>query len=87
VYDKRLLVQAQDMNKRYRVVTESVSNHCCFEATVIDTENLNQSDRSSYHADTYGIHFKTVCETFTLEEARMVCNALNYADGLQRGIE
>lgn len=48
---------------RYKVLEGSESNHCCFEATVIDTDM-----DSSLHA---------VCECFSMEEAQMVADALN----------
>lgn len=46
---------------RFIVVEESVSGHCCFEYSVIDTEESK----------------KTMCETFNRNEALIICKALN----------
>lgn len=53
---------------RYKVIESSVSGHCCFEATVIDTSEVEA-----------GLAHSCVCECFTLEDAQKVCNALNSA--------
>jgi hypothetical protein len=45
---------------RFKLVEKSVSAHCCFEATVLDTKTK-----------------ESVCETFSLEYAKMVLEALN----------
>ena len=51
----------KENKNRYAVVAESVSAHCCFEATVIDTkENYNYT-----------------CECFEQEDAIKIANALN----------
>ncbi len=57
------------MCKRYRVVRGSESAHCCFEATVIDTESENA------HGD-----LDWVCECFDLSQAHAVADAMNMAD-------
>jgi hypothetical protein len=49
---------------RFKVVEKSVSAHCCFEATVIDTEN---DDRS-------------ICECFEIEDANRIAAAMNSDD-------
>lgn len=56
------------MKKRYEVVNESVSYHCCFVATVIDT-TITEKFAS-----------QTVCECFELEHAQKIADALNSAE-------
>lgn len=53
---------------RYIVVSESETGHCCFVASVIDTELPETSLRMP------------VCECFTLEYAHQICDALNAAN-------
>lgn len=53
-------------NNRYKVVRESVSGHCCFDFTIIDT--------------TITENYKSICETFYQEQADAICDALNNAD-------
>lgn len=54
--------------KRYEVIGGSVSGHCCFEASVIDTTNDKPLDD--------GI----VCECFRPQDAERICAALNALD-------
>lgn len=51
---------------RYQVVQESVSGHCCFEASVIDTERPSA-----------GASAQMVCECFDISDAEMIAAALN----------
>lgn len=51
---------------RYKVVKGSVSCHCCFEATVVDTQTLDSCGEAS-----------TVAECFELKHAQHICDALN----------
>lgn len=51
---------------RYKVVNESQSNHCCFQATVVDTTKYSSPGQ-----------FKEVCECFEEEDAKRICEALN----------
>jgi hypothetical protein len=53
------------MTERYKVIPESASEHCCFQFSVVDTEERE-----------YG-QPKTVCETFEREPADMIARALN----------
>ena len=56
-------------NKRYIVVEGSLSKHCCFEFTVVDT-HAGKED--------YGDYWKrAMCETFAKDSADEICNALN----------
>jgi|GEM_PF-5983942 len=53
---------------RYQVVKGSESAHCCFEATVVDTEK-EVHDRPDW-----------VCECFDPARAHAIADALNRAD-------
>lgn len=53
------------MSERYKVIPESDSQHCCFEFSVVDTEEME-----------YG-RPKAVCETLEKEAADMIARALN----------
>lgn len=63
---------------RYRVVNQSESAHCCFEATVVDTsrpQNYVDGDRQTYEA---------VCECFEMADAELIATALN-ASAIEAG--
>lgn len=49
---------------RYVVKKGSVSAHCCFEATVLDTQPNPLEE-------------KIVCECFDMEDAKLICKLLN----------
>lgn len=60
------------MAERYKVVPESASAHCCFEATVLDME------KPQYASDGRTlIGHDQVCECFELADAEMIAAALN----------
>lgn len=69
------------MNKRYRVIDGSVSNHCCFEYTVVDSA-VEMSDYNHYYLSKYGYIFEVLAECYTKEDAERVCDALNKADDI-----
>lgn len=50
---------------RYVIVVGSTSAHCCFEASVIDMAVVHAGQHD------------TVCECFTMQDAKLVCAALN----------
>jgi hypothetical protein len=54
--------------KRYQVIEESESAHCCFEATVVDTHKPHEMLKGKFH---------WVCECFDLADAKLICDALN----------
>lgn len=54
---------------RYKIINVSGSSHCCFEATVVDTE---KKDEEFGCEDGY-----IVCECFNVESAELICKALN----------
>lgn len=60
---------AVSSSARYIIIDESVSGHCCFGHTVIDTAAGKVS---------YGDYWKrSMCETFDRAEAEIICDALN----------
>jgi hypothetical protein len=56
---------------RYRVLAKSKSHHCCFEATVVDTENGNDN----------------ICECFDSYQAEEIALALNLVARARAGVE
>ena len=63
------------MNERYIVVEESLSNHCCFEATIVDTSEGRSPNDPNWKGETYWN--KTICECFTKEDAYFIAKQLN----------
>lgn len=60
---------ASESTARFIVVDRSLSAHCCFGYTIVDT-HAGKED--------YGDHYKrTMCECFEKEEAEIICQALN----------
>lgn len=57
-----------DVSMRYQVVKGSQSAHCCFEWTVVDTEQPLSFPPGE---------FAQVCECFEEDGARLIANALN----------
>ena len=54
---------------RFIVIDGSLSAHCCFDYTIVDTRAGKED---------YGDYWKrTMCECFEKEEAEMICQALN----------
>lgn len=59
---------------RYRVIRGSHSGHCCFEATVVDTE------RPAVSSDGRRLGWdEAVCECFEIEDAVALVAVLNAA--------
>ena len=58
------------MSKRYKAVKGSESGHCCFDATVVDTQTPHP---------TFAGDLDWVCECFTIEDAQKIADALNAA--------
>jgi hypothetical protein len=63
---------------RYEAVHDSVSGHCCFAATVWDTHKPLMIGNKHYESRGR-FEFVTVCECFSIEEAKIVAAALNAA--------
>lgn len=61
---------------RYIIYKGSKSAHCCFEATVMDSTRPEIIGGEHYE-DEGGKHYETVCECFEMEDAELVCRALN----------
>lgn len=61
------------MSERYKAVEGSKTAHCCFEATVVDTQAPTQDDSV------------WVCECFDMESAQKISEALNTAHRKQEG--
>lgn len=59
---------------RYLVIEGSISAHCCFECTVVDTHRLIHGR----------LECETVCECFEKEHADRIADALNKAEGLDK---
>ena len=57
------------MSERYKAVKGSESGHCCFDATVVDTQTPHP---------TFPEH-DWVCECFDMETAQKIADALNAA--------
>lgn len=69
--DETKVLQQTDVSSsaRYIIVNESVSAHCCFAYTIIDTAAGKED---------YGDYWKrSMCETFDRAEAEIICDALN----------
>lgn len=69
LYEKA--TEGNKKNDRFIILEESLSGHCCFEYTVVDTHGDDKVCESS------GIKGKTMCECFEKENAEIICNALN----------
>jgi len=70
IYKNEALSIADISNSlRYIIIEESISSHCCFEYTIVDTSGGKES---------YGDYWKRkMCETFEKQEAIEICTALN----------
>ena len=66
-------------DKRYRIIDDSVSYHCCFTHTVVDAQRSDSfnGQADEYRIANYGYDFATVCETWSAEDAQLICDALN----------
>lgn len=65
------------MMERYQVYPDSVSAHCCFEATVVDTLKPQMIGGTHYKDSRGELQYEGVCECINAEDARLVCKALN----------
>ena len=69
IYDTQKLSIAANSSARFIIIAESVSAHCCFNYSVLDTKQGKES---------FGNYWKkAMCETFDKEEAVLICYALN----------
>jgi hypothetical protein len=63
----RAILAAPAPEPRFKAVPGSVSAHCCFEASVIDTTKPM----------TYSVGFDPICEAWSIEDAEKIADALN----------
>lgn len=54
---------------RYKVIEGSESGHCCFKATVVDTQRPDSDYDPKQHSQ--------ICECFDMEDAEKIASALN----------
>ena len=71
------------METRYQIYNGSQSGHCCFEATVIDKTKPEIINGKHWKDDSGQYHYANICECFSLEDAEMICQALNNMDKKQ----
>lgn len=71
---------------RYAIYKGSQSAHCCFEATVVDTTKPDIIGGEHYKdsGPNGQYHYEAVCECFSVEDAELVCRALNALDAQQQ---
>ncbi len=55
---------------RYKIATESSSGHCCFGYSIIDVTSIQ-----------YDYCYEDIAETFELQDAIKICEALNFSEG------
>ena len=65
---------------RYQIFNGSKSAHCCFYATVVDTTKPEIIGGQHYKGSDGQLHYETLCECFSMEDAQLICDALNAAD-------
>lgn len=63
--------------ERYQVIEGSQSVHCCFVATVVDTDKPHMIGGKQYNDQ-----FESVCECFDIEDAKRIASALNIVSGV-----
>lgn len=59
-------------NTRYKVIEGSQSGHCCFQFTVVDTQNP-----TLIHGEHYKGQYEAICECFDEDDAKIIVGALN----------
>ncbi len=57
---------------------------CCFKATVVDTTKPEIIGGEHYRDEDGQLHYKTICECFSVEHAELVCKALNEMGAAER---
>ena len=61
---------------RYIIFNGSISHHCCFEFSVLDTKRPVIID-GEHKEDENGKHYEAVCECFYRGDATRICALLN----------
>lgn len=70
-----------DTNRlRYAVYSGSMSMHCCFKATVVDTTKPEVIDGKHFQGKDGQYHYEAVCECLEREDAQRICAALNQTE-------
>lgn len=67
---------------RYHVIEGSQSGHCCFDATVVDTSKPEIVNGEHYKDREGRFRYEIVCECFSMEDAQLICDALNAKERL-----
>lgn len=70
--------QATEVTKRFQIIDRSVSEHCCFEFTVVDMTKPDMIGDKQFIHPKHGPQFESICECFEKEAAEWVANALNH---------
>lgn len=71
----------ENENTRYIVIEDSVSKHCCFEYSIIDTA-AGKEDYGDYKP-----WKRSMCETFNKTDAEIICESLNQKDNIINDID
>jgi plastocyanin domain-containing protein len=69
---------------RYAIFKGSQSAHCCFCATVVDTTKPDIDAGEHHQGIDLNFQYEAVCECFSVEDAELVCKALNALDAQQQ---
>lgn len=64
---------------RYKVIKGSETAHCCFKATVVDTNrpHLDGNKKPMINGETQEIIYEVLCECFSVESANLIAESLN----------
>ena len=68
------------MCNRYRAINGSASGHCCFVASVVDTQTPEIGADGNPIVVDGTPRFATVCECFEKEDAQRIADILNAAE-------
>ena len=63
---------------RYGIYEGSISVHCCFEYSVVDF-----TKPTMIHGEHYQNQYDQICECFSLEDATLICEALNMQEEIK----
>jgi hypothetical protein len=70
MYKNEEISMADSSNiERYIIIEESISAHCCFGYSIVDTTEGFEICEDSWR--------RRMCETFEIKEAIEICDALN----------
>lgn len=64
--------------ERYKIIEFSQSAHCCFGYTVVDTSlPVIYGKEPFIDTRTGEVRYESICECFSEEDAKLICDALN----------